>query len=247
MAVVNAAAALGEAVGHLIERRLSAAVALAANSRGYSAGPRRLVNGAGNRYQIDCVVSTPDGQPVIIVDPKYIRYKKHNRDKGSWLCVAHYNLRKSHPTIRKSITILTGRWSQPSVQLIKSFGIEVHEVPFDLVVSSLGARGVEFDWAEKDRVTPARAWARFLQLSGAEREAIADEIASSVSLAVTNSVAETLDADWSAIEKQVTQVEVLLKTSHNEIFLSSHSSITAAVQALVRLLSDKPDVGGLLR
>lgn len=246
MAVVNAAAALGEAVGKLIERHLTSAVASVAKPRGYQVGPRRLVNGAGNSYQIDCVVSGSDGAPVIIVDPKYIRYKKHNRDKGSWLCVAHYNLRKAHPTIRKSITVLSGRWSLPSVQLIRSFGIEVHEVPFDLVVRSLGSRGVDFDWEEKDRITPARAWERFSQLSEAERALIADEIASPVSLAITNSVAETLDADWTTIDKRVTGVEVLLKTSHDEIFLSSYSSITSAVQALLRLLSDKPDVRGIL-
>ncbi|MBI4332849.1 MAG: hypothetical protein HY673_16395 [Chloroflexi bacterium] len=108
MPVSNPAAALGEAVGKLIEKHITAAVASSVAAMGYTAGPKRLKNGSGNVYQIDCVVASEDGSPIVIVDPKYIRYKKHNRDKGSWLCVAHYNLRKSHPTIRKSVAILSG-------------------------------------------------------------------------------------------------------------------------------------------
>lgn len=247
MAVVNSAAALGEAVGKLIEKYITTSVASVAKPRGCSAGPRRLVNGSGNAYQIDCVVCAQDGSPTIIVDPKYIRYTKHNRDKGSWLCVAHYNLRKAHPSIRKSITVLSGRWSAPSIQLIKSFGIEVHVIPFGSVVDALASRGVTFDWAEKDRITPAGAWASFSQLSEADKESLSHEIAGAVSLQVTKSVEDTLDIDLTTVDKRVTGVEVLLKTTHDEMFLYSYPSIIGAAQALLRLLSDRPDVSDMLK
>lgn len=149
MPVSNPAAALGEAVGKLVEKTITSAVAAVTAPMGYKAGPERLINGSKNVYQIDCVVSSSSGTTVVIVDPKYIRYKKHNRDKGSWLCVAHYNLRKSHPTIRKSIAILSGRWSAPSIQMIKSFGVEVHELPFEQMVRTLSSRGVDFEWERR--------------------------------------------------------------------------------------------------
>lgn len=79
MPVSNSAAALGEAVGKLIESRITSTVAVATVPKGYLAGPERLVNGSKNVYQIDCVVSSPNGTPVVIVDPA----KKHNRRKGS--------------------------------------------------------------------------------------------------------------------------------------------------------------------
>ena len=71
--------------------------------------------GTGNVYQIDAVIYHADDRPIVIIDPKYIRYTKHNRDKGSWLCVAHYNLRKTHHSIRKSLAVLAGRWPEPSI------------------------------------------------------------------------------------------------------------------------------------
>src|SRR3990172_8702208 len=176
MPVSNPAAALGEAVGKLIENRITSVLASATVPKGYLAGPSRIVNGAGTVYQIDCIVSAPDGSPLIIIDPKYIRYTKHNRDKGSWLCVAHYNLRKTFPTIRKSIAILAGRWSKPSVALIKSFGVEVFEVPFPFFVTALRKRGVDFDWEENNRPAAAKAWESFSGLTNIQKLQIMDEI-----------------------------------------------------------------------
>ena len=104
----NPASALGEAAGKLFENAVIATLERVVGAYGYTVQPQRLVNGTGNSYQIDAVISDDEGRPVIIVDPKYIRYTKHNRDKASWLCTAHYNLRKTHPTLRKSIAVLGG-------------------------------------------------------------------------------------------------------------------------------------------
>lgn len=126
----NPAAALGEAAGKLFEAAVLNVLQPVAQRRGFTVDPERLVNGTGNTYQIDAVVSDAEQSPVIIVDPKYIRYTKHNRDKASWLCTAHYNLRKSYPTLRKSVAVLGGRWSNPSIALMQSFGVDILTVPF---------------------------------------------------------------------------------------------------------------------
>ena len=84
--VSNAASALGEAVGRLIEEAIVEGLSEVVEAHGHTIRPARLTNGSDNAYQIDAVVFDPAGNPVIIIDPKYIRYTKHNRDKGSWLC-----------------------------------------------------------------------------------------------------------------------------------------------------------------
>lgn len=241
--MANPGAALGQAVGKLIEHRITDAIRGVARPRGYQAGPRRLKNGEGNQYQIDCVISDSENNPVVILDPKYIRYKKHNRDKGSWLCTAHYSLRKTFPTLRKSITILSGNWSKPSIALIKSFGIEVHQIPFETLVQALAVYNIPFEWAEDDSSTPASAWKQYQQVVQSDPQAlatIADEVTGSVLADVVRSVQATLDADPAAIERRAKEVEILLKTTHDEFLLYSYPTVAAALQHLSRLVTDQP-------
>ena len=234
-------------MGKLLERKITEAIRASASPKGFNVGPTRLVNGAANRFQIDCVVSDRERRPIIIIDPKYIRYTKHNRDKGSWLCVAHYNLMKTFPSIRKSITVLSGNWSAPSIALIRSFGIEVHLIPFQHIVDTLAGYRIPFDWHEKDTVTSVMAWDRFLQLEDNDKEAIADAIIAPVIGHVVRSVETTLDADLATIQRRVTQVELTLKTSHGEMIASVHSTIREAAQRLLSLLEDRPDIGHSVR
>ncbi|MGQ9572627.1 MAG: hypothetical protein ACUVV3_05500 [Dehalococcoidia bacterium] len=241
--MANPGAALGQAVGKLIEARITAAIHGVAQPRGYQVAARRLKNGQGNQYQIDCVVSDKKDNPIVIVDPKYIRYKKHNRDKGSWLCTAHYSLRKTFPTLRKSITILSGNWSRPSIALIKSLGIEVHQIPFDALVQALAVYNVPFEWEEDDTATPACGWKRYQELIQSDPGAagtIADQVTAGVLPDVMTSVEATLDADPAAIERRAREVEILLKTTHDEFLLYSYPSVAAALQHLSRLVTDRP-------
>lgn len=135
--MANPGSALGMEIGHLFEEGVRECVREEVETKDHSVHSERMKSGTGNTYQIDAVVYDPNGNPVIVIDPKYIRYKKHNRDKVSWLCVAHYNLRKTHTTLRKSIAVLAGRWSSPSKALARSFGIEILEVPFQKMVEIL--------------------------------------------------------------------------------------------------------------
>lgn len=148
----NYASALGEAVGKLIEARMADLLTPVAESYGYyydrggtRPGVRRgktlaLANASGIRYRIDGVIEDAERQPIVLLESKYLRYQKHNRDKASWTCVAHYNLHKNFPTVRKSIALLTGRWTAQSKSLMTSFGIELHEVPFDHIADTSGPR-----------------------------------------------------------------------------------------------------------
>lgn len=245
--VSNPASALGEAVGKLFESAVIEGLRDDVEARGYTIRPARLTNGTGNTYQIDAVIFDADENPVIIIDPKYIRYTKHNRDKGSWLCTAHYNLRKTYPTIRKSIAVLAGRWSEPSKALIRSFGVEILEVPFDGMVSVLGEYGVNFAWAEKDRDTPRSAWDHFSSLEDEIHVSIGSDLTAGIIVRLRTAVTQVLDADIDSLPTRISEVEVLLKTDRDEMVLLVFDSASTALQAMARLVSDRSDISDLLQ
>ena len=245
--VSNAASALGEAVGKLIEKSIVEGLREEVEARNHTIRPERLRNGSGNTYQIDAVIFDRENNPVIIIDPKYIRYTKHNRDKGSWLCVAHYNLRKTHPTIRKSIAVLAGRWSAPSKSLIRSFGIEILEASFEKIVEALAAYGIDFDWAERDRETPRLAWEIFDSLDMSRQKAIADNITENILHRLKADIAQVLETDVNLLPHRISEVEILLKTDQDEMLLLRFDTAAEALSAMAQFVADRPDIGGLLQ
>ena len=244
--VSNPASALGEAVGKVFEAAVVECLRAEVEARDCSIGPEKMVNGTNNTYQIDAVVFDADGNPIILIDPKYIRYTKHNRDKVSWLCVAHYNLRKTYPTIRKSIAVLAGRWSEPSKELLRSFGVEILEVPFDRIVATLLKHGVDFDWPEKNRDIPRQAFDVWQDLDEEAKQEVGANLVAAISTDLQESVGQVLDVDVDSLSARLSEVEVLLKSERGEIVLQSFGSVVDAVQAMTALLSDKPDISEFL-
>ena len=244
--VSNPASALGEAVGKVFEAAVLECLRTEVEARDCSIRPERMVNGTNNTYQIDAIVFDADDNPIILIDPKYIRYTKHNRDKVSWLCVAHYNLRKTYPTIRKSIAVLAGRWSEPSKELLRSFGVEILEVPFEHMVATLIEHDVDFDWPEKNRDIPRKAFDVWQDLDEEARGQVGEDLVASISADLQESVGRVLDVDVDSLPARLSEVEVLLKSDRGEIVLQSFGSVVDAVQAMTALLSDKPDISEFL-
>lgn len=247
MTVSHPGSALGEAVGKLIENEISKAICYIAEKKyrlhTYSG---RLKNGDGNQYQIDRIINDKNGNPLMTVEVKYLRYKKHNRDKASWTCTAHYNLRKTHSSIRKSIAILAGNWSMPSKALLKSFGIEIHEIPFGKMVSVLKAHDIIFDWDEKDRKTAERSWNRYQGLAESAKEQIGVKITEDIIPAVKKSVEHTITADPNR-PKEIAEVEVLVKTNYGEFYLQRCKTAQEGLKYLIDLQADKRDLRNILK
>ena len=241
----NPASALGEAAGKLFESAVNGVLSSVVGTHGCTVQPQRLINGTGNSYQIDAVISDSEGRPVVIVDPKYIRYTKHNRDKAGWLCTAHYNLRKSHPTLRKSVAVLGGRWSAPSIALMQSFGIETITVPFDHFCAAFDQVSIQFDWHESDREVPADSFARFQKLSEQQLSEIAQFLIRPVEEQLAESVESVLRLDTGLAPHMVSGVELLIKTELNEMLLFQEPTINAAITRLLRLIPDDIDVASL--
>jgi len=253
----NWASMLGEAVGLAIERRVQEIVGevvapygLHVDTGGKRPGKRAgekllLVNATGNKYQIDTVVEDDAEQPLILIECKYLRYKKHNKDKASWTCVAHYKLRTTYPTIKKSIAILLGNWSRPSIALMQSFGVEAVEIPFSCIVESLKTRGIEFRWDEKDTATPQESWGTFDALSETEKSAIATECIREHETEIRKLVLDAVHLDPNS-PRNVSEIELLVRTTQNEYFVRHFSSVRDTLGFLLGLTADRQDLKGLL-
>ena len=251
----NYAAALGEAVGKLIEARMGELLIPVAVSHSYyydrggdRPGIRKgktlsLANAAGIEYRIDGVIEDRNGDPVILLESKYLRYQKHNRDKASWTCVAHHNLHKNFPTVRKSIAVLMGRWTAQSKSLMSSFGIEIHQVPFDYAADTLGLWGVEFRWQEKDSSVAEPALARFQSLPEEERHLIGIALLEPVADALTQSVSQALTLSPN-VARRLKEIEILIKTTHNEYYPKVFTSAGEAILELMKLQAPAEDLTG---
>jgi hypothetical protein len=103
--VANPGSALGEAIGALLEdeiHRILKPLAETSNCVYIATGPNDprtgkptkliLEDGDGNEYNIDSVIINNRFQPLVLVESKYIRYKKHNRDKASWVWYGSYQI-----------------------------------------------------------------------------------------------------------------------------------------------------------
>jgi len=113
MKIQNPGSALGEAIGAQMEMALNVFLkslveplgchfiskgleknekttrSLTSSASNLPARKLLLYDKFGTAYNIDSVITNDSLQPLILIESKYIRYKKHNRDKGSWVCTAH--------------------------------------------------------------------------------------------------------------------------------------------------------------
>ncbi len=242
--ISNPGSAIGEAVGKLVELEISELIkrVIAKSKKGFivdSGGPiegrrigKKLLmrDRAGNDYEIDIVVEDSTHKPIILIESKWLRYKKHNRDKGSWVCTAHYSLRKTFTSIRKTMVVLIGNWSETSIKLMESFGIEVQHVPYTHVVEQLGKYNIPFDWDEKDRKTATIAWNNFNKLTEEELRKLAYSITQNILNPIEKSVADCLMQDCTL--RDIREVELTIKSNIGEFFNKDFKTIEEAISYL---------------
>lgn len=243
--VANPGSTLGEAVGALVEKEVNRLIRPIAEDNGcvyVTAGrpdPRSgrltkllLQDASGNKFQVDSVIANPRMQPLVLIESKYIRYKKHNRDKGSWVCTAHYSLRRAYPTVRQSIAVLAGSWSAPSKALMRSFDAMLFEVGFPKIVSTLAEYGIAFDWGEKERDRAMDAWLRWKQLSDSEFDKIAQQLLEDIEPELRKTLRVTLDT---GIPREIREIEVNIETNLGETRRFVFNTITDAIDFLETL------------
>jgi hypothetical protein len=252
--VANPGSTLGEAIGALIEREVNRILLPISEENGciyLAKGPENpktgrptkllLRDSAGNDFNIDSVIANTHQQPLVLIESKYIRYKKHNRDKASWICTAHYSLRHTFPTVRKSIAVLAGNWSGSSKALMESFDVSLFEVPFSKIVTTLAEYGVNLGWKEKERDRAMQAWQDWLKLDDSQFEEIARKLLSDIEPILRESLKETLSK---TTHRVVSEVEITIETNVGESRRYTFKSIAEAVTFLksfdeVKILNDE--------
>jgi hypothetical protein len=222
----NPGSAIGEAIGATMETAISKFVAPYVNeynARWLTKGPISKTTGKptklfmydsfGTKYSIDGVIVNEINQPIVLLESKYIRYKKHNRDKGSWICQAHGQVRLRYSSVRSSIAVLAGNWSKSSLMMMTTNKINVFVVPFDHIAAVLAKRGINFNWGEKERHLAVTAWDQYSRLTEAQREKIGSEIIQPIITSLSELLAATLSDD---IPRTISKVAIEIYSNLGE-------------------------------
>lgn len=224
--ISNPGSALGEAIGIVIEDALNETlepIAKANDCVYVTVGPKNietkldtkllLTDSNGVEYNIDAVIANRKFQPLILIESKYIRYKKHNRDKGSWVCTAHQSLRRRFSSIRSSVAVLAGSWSKTSKAMMQSCDITLFEIPFDTICDVLKKFGIDFRWDEKDRRKAYDAWNAFASLTEEQRSSIGKMLIDLIQKDLTKIVSRVLD---NTSPRNIRNVEIQVSTNLGE-------------------------------
>lgn len=248
--VTNGGSAIGEAIGHYMEvvvqdyidKFLEYYPCHFLKETGYNALTQKtskkllLYDNYGNDYNIDGVITNESMQPLVLLECKYIRYKKHNRDKGSWICNAHSAIRKRYPSIRASIAVLAGNWSKTSLDMIKSFGVNVFLIDFSLISKLLKEKGIDFNWDEKEPVKALQSWKDYSKLAEKDKFEIAIKMVDSVKDNLFILLRNILD---DTMPREVKEVVVEIYTTKGETRSKRFKDIDDAIHYLSDLSLDE--------
>ena len=241
--VANPGSALGEAIGGSMEQALKELLTQVADEYGchyLTSGVRKTRGGTkvkklliadnfGNEYDIDGVIANESMQPLIIFESKYIRYTKHNRDKGSWVCTAHSAIRRRFHSIRSSIAILAGSWSKSSIAMMTSHDINIFLIPFDYILTVLKNHGIEFAWGEKEKEKAYEAWKRYNLLTEVEQASIGQSMIATVADELSSLIEKILD---DSIEREIEKVVLELVSNLGEVKVYEFASVEEAIAFL---------------
>lgn len=240
--IQNPGSALGEAIGAEMEKALNNFLETFVENLGYHfisksvhsnplARPKKLLlfDKFGTAYNIDSVIADEAMRPIILLESKYIRYKKHNRDKGSWICTAHPALRRRYTSIRSSIAVLAGSWSSSSLAMMHSFDINIFLIPFQRICDLLGQYSIEFNWEEKDRVTAVTSWEKYFHLLPEEKSHIGQEMISLVKDDLSSLIQNILD---DTTIRELRQISVELHSNLGEVRTYEFATLDQAVNFL---------------
>ncbi len=240
--IQNPGSALGEAIGGHMEEALNAFLAETTQQLGYhfiSRSPKLNAKGVprklllhdkfGTAYNIDAVITNESMQPIVLVESKYIRYKKHNRDKGSWICTAHPAIRRRYPSVRSSIAVLAGNWSSSSLAMMKSFNINLFLIPFQSICDVLSPHAIDFNWEEKDRAAATQAWRRYTQLTPEQQSAIGTSMVNGIKAELYNRLYAILD---DSLPRQIDHITLELHSNLGEVTAMEFGNLAEAVDYL---------------
>ena len=240
--VTNGGSAIGEAIGSLLEEQVHAVfkevesnnhvhflTSYGKTKAGKQSKKLLLPDDLGNEYNIDGLIISEAGYPLMLIESKYIRYKKHNRDKASWICNAHTAIRKHFPSIRSSVAVLAGNWSSTSLAMLTSYNVSYFMVPFAAISNILSKYDIDFEWEENDYDKALKAWNNFVKLTDDEKHRIGVDMINLVKGDLTKYVNEILDNE---VIREVNEIVIEIHSNRGETFTYKFETKEEAVAFL---------------
>ena len=247
MSPVNPGSTLGQAIGNLFEGKLEEILRKVVEDSGYvyhsghdplpeyTGTTLRAKDKNGKFWSIDSAVTDKNGHLIILGEMKYIQRAKHATDKGSWICNCHTLLRQTYPTIRASIAMLAGGWTENVRGMIRDAGTVIFFVPYEDVVNAFLQKGIEINWtdAESD-VASQIAWNTFCRLDEQALEEIKDCITRKIAKPLKMHVENVLTDKK---ERKITKIEINIQTNKGETISEQYSSTEDVLSFLEKLQS----------
>jgi hypothetical protein len=240
--VTNPGSALGEAIGAQMELALNKFLGELVEDMGYhflSKGIRKNKSGTqkklllydkfGTEYNIDSVIADEAMHPIILIESKYIRYKKHNRDKGSWICTAHPAIRRHYASVRSSIAVLAGNWSLSSQAMMRSHDVNLLLISFQSICDLLKRYGMDFNWVEKHRTAAMKCWRVWVKLNDRQRGAVGMGMVNLVKPELEKLVIGILD---DKTPREIERVTIELSSNLGEVRAFEFDSVDDAIDFL---------------
>jgi len=132
----------------------------------------RMKDKSNIEHEIDFVIMSTKGDPLVLIDSKYIKYTKHAREKANEILMKLTSVREAHPSVNMLIAVLAGSFTQDALRTLETRGIHVFHIPFDKLAANLRRYGICIDWPEWDKQTPERAWERLVSMCEEEKDDI---------------------------------------------------------------------------
>ena len=125
----------------------------------------------GNSHSLDFVIEAGGdkdtiGQPVAFIESAWRRYTKHSKNKAQEIQGAILPIVEKHLTDAPFVgVVLAGEFTRPSITQLKSQNFSVIHIPYQVIVTSFRAIGVELEFDEStDDADFLRASAEIKQL-----------------------------------------------------------------------------------
>ena len=144
-------------------------------------------------------------------------------------------IRQTFPTIRASIAMLAGRWSDNSRKMLRDAGTDIFFVPYEYVVRAFLEKRITIDWTDAEsHVASQIAWDAFCQLERRDLEEITSDIVRQIEEPLKMHVEGILNDE---VKRKIVKVEITIKTNKGETLNNQLSNIEEAQSFLEGLES----------
>lgn len=202
-----------------------------------------LVSKYGESKQIDYVISDKDGQPVIIIEDKWLKDQRHLKDKGSWI-LALRAVQDANPSVRGIIAVLAGEWNKATRDVLRQ-SVYVFHIPTETVYDNLKEIGIEVK-INKEREAfedPAKLLNNILDVVESKLDEDID-IIEEVGKKITEDIADALEKVIKKLlypekEEVAEKYEFLIKTTWGRVKLVKGKCVKKDHEELIREVRER--------